>query len=324
MAKGDELLIVDGTDAHRKVFIDTFEKMGYVCSAVGGDVEARERLSSKFFPAALIDIDLGGKASGGLDLIRFVKERSSQTAIIAVTSRRSFEAAVDAFRLGVQDVVIKAGDQIPHLKQVVEAAFTRYHAGGGSSELLTEVRSVLDDAFGTMLELARNVYDEVSVAAMANFKPRILFVEADQGMVQALGALVQEKAWDIEAAINGGDGLDKSDRGFDLVVVRDDLPDLRGSMILKNIQARRAETYGLLYSSPGENGSIVHYNEGRSGDVFRPFTDPAQLIARIDAVVDELLLRQRDRSVIQAFRSNHDEFFRRYAELKLRIDRAID
>ena len=49
-----------------------------------------------------------------------------------------------------------------------------------------------------------------------------------------------------------------------------------------------------------------------------------QLIARIDAVVDELMLRQRDRSIIQAFRSRHDEFFRRYAELKLRIDRAID
>lgn len=324
MAKGDELLIVDGTDAHRKVFVDTFEKMGFVCSGAASDSEARERISAKFFPAALVDIDLGGKASGGLDLIRYIKERSGQTAVIAVTSRRSFEAAVEAFRLGVDDVVIKAGDQLPHLKQVVEAAFTRYHAGGGSSDLLLEVRAVLDDAFATMLELARHVYDEVSVAALANFKPRVLFVESDQAMIQALGPLVQGKNWEIEAAINGGDGLDKSERGFDLVVVRDELPDLRGSMILKNVQARRAETYGLLYTSLGENGSIVHYNEGRSGDVFRPFTDPRQLIARIDAVVDELMLRQRDRSIIQAFRSRHDEFFRRYAELKLRIDRAID
>jgi DNA-binding NtrC family response regulator len=324
MAKGDELLVVDGTDAHRKVFFDTFEKMGYVCSGASSDIEARERLSSKFFPAAIVDVDLGGKASGGLDLIRFIKERSSQTTIIAVTTRRSFEAAVEAFRLGVADVVIKSGDQIAHLKQVVEAAFTRYHAGGGSSELLNEVRAVLEDAFGTMLDLARHVYDEVSIAAMANFKPRILFVESDQGMIQALGGLVQNKSWEIEAAINGGDGLDKSDRGFDLVVVRDELPDLRGSMILKNIQARRAETYGLLYSTPGESGSIVNYTEGRSGEVFRPFTEPSQLVERIDAVVDLLSIGQRDRSVIQAFRSNHDQFFRRYAELKLRIDRAID
>jgi len=323
MAKGDELLIVESGEGHRKVLLNLLEAEGYVCSVAAADAEARERVRSKSFPVILVDIDLGGKASGGLDLLRFIREESPSSTMIGLIHRRSFEAAVEAFRLGCVDVVYKSGDQMNHLKQIIAAACTRFRIGGGSPDLLIEVRTVLNDAFNTMLTLARNVYDEVSVAAMVNFKPRILFIESDQAMVQALGALVQNKDWEIEAAINGGDGLDKSARRFDLVVVRDDLPDLRGTMVLSTIQTHEPTVHGLLYNAPGENGVITHYRMGRMGDTFRPFTEPSQLIEQIDKVVATLGFQQREQSIIRAFRNDHQDLFLRLGELKQRIDQAI-
>lgn len=323
MAKGDELLIVESGEGHRKVLLDLLEGEGYVCSAAANDAEARERIRSKIFPVILVDIDLGGKASGGLDLLRFIRETSPSSAVIGLIHRRSFEAAVEAFRHGCIDLVYKSGDQMNHLKQIISAACTRFRMGGGSPDLLVEVRTALNDSFNTMLELARKVYDEVSIAAMVNFRPRVLFIESDQAMVQQLGALVQGKSWDIEAAISGGDGLDKAARGFDLVVARDDLPDLRGTMILTNIQTSRPQTLGLLYSGPGENAAITQYKAARVADTFRPFTDPAQLIDQIDVLVGQLGYQQREQSVLRAFTNDHSELFRRFAELKLRIDKAI-
>lgn len=323
MAKGDELLIVDGSERHRAALVKILEEEGYVCSVAATDAEARESVSSKSFPVILVDIDLGGTASGGLDLIRYIREASPASDVIGTLSRRGFEAAVHAFRLGCIDVIVKASDQMNHLKQTIAASCTRYRLGGGSPDLLVEVRTVLNDAFNTMLSLARKVYDEVSVAAMVNFRPRILFIESDQQMVRQLGALVQNKNWEIEAAINGGDGLDKSARRFDLVVVRDELPDLRGTMVISTIQTHEPTVLGMLYNAPGENGAITHYNMGRVGDVHRPFTDPAQLIEQIDQVVATLGFRQREQMVIRAFRNDHEELFVRLAELKLRIDKAI-
>ena len=44
----------------------------------------------------------------------------------------------------------------------------------------------------------------------------------------------------------------------------------------------------------------------------------------MDELVAELGGMQLDRRVIQAFRGDHDEYFRHYAELKLKIDRMLD
>ena len=68
---------------------------------------------------------------------------------------------------------------------------------------------------------------------------------------------------------------------------------------------------------------MERFRAGRSVDVTRPFPGAAQLIAKVDELVAELGTTQLDRRVIQAFRGDHGEYFRRYAELKLAIDRML-
>jgi DNA-binding NtrC family response regulator len=302
-----------------------FDKAGYVCTATGTSAEARELIERKFFPVALVDLDIE-RAGIGLDVARVIREQSKPTSVILLTRRRSFEAAVEALRLGVIDVVVKQPDQIEYLKRVVAIGCDRASADGeGEGALLREAHAVLDDAFRTMLDMGRKMYADVSIASGASFRPRILVVESDQELLRELAPLLQDKPWEIAAEMNGGGALDKAgSQRFDLVVCRSNLMDLRGSMVIKTVQAERAELLGVVYTKPGADGHIDVYREGRIDETDRPFTKVSQLVNKLEILVESLSSTQRDRRVIQAFRSDNAPFFRRYAELRQRLNRLFE
>jgi DNA-binding NtrC family response regulator len=323
MAAGDEVLIVDSIAAHLEGMRKLFDDEGYVSTAVAGLADAHRLLEGKFFPVALIDLDVE-RPGAGLDLVRFIRDRSRHTAIVLLTGRRSYEGAVEALRLGVIDVVLKQPDQVEHLKRTVGVACDRYRAGEGDDGMLRDMQSVLDESFRVMLALAREVYADLSVGSGSTFRPRVLVVDGDGDFLQKLAQLIQGKDWQVAAEMSGGAALDKAgEHTFDVVAARAELMDLTGTMVVKSIQANRAETVGVVYSAPGGEGRIERIQEGRSGEVERPFQGPEHLVARLDALVGELGATQRDRRVIQAFRRDNEDFMRRYAELKMRLDRLV-
>lgn len=320
---GEELLIVEPVDRDREGLRRYFDQKGYVCNAVRSGAEAREILQQKFFPAALIDLDVDGP-SGGLELVRQVRERSRETGVVLLTGRRSFEAAVAAMRLGVQDVVEKAPEHVEHMLQAVEIAATRYRAKDQSADLYREFRGVMNDAFKVMLELSRKVYADLSMAAPP-LRPTVLFVDGDGEFLNALAPLVKQESWQVLADMNGGAALDRASRErIDILVVRNDLPDLRGSMVVKSIQAERTEMLGLLYTAPGPEGHIDRIERGQVESTIRPFTGPAQLVAAVKKVTGELATKAMERRLIQAFRADHQDFFRRFAKVKSQVDNLID
>jgi DNA-binding NtrC family response regulator len=322
MAAGDELLIADGHASHRQGMRKLFEDAGYVCTATDTLVKARELVEEKFFPAALVDLDLE-RPAGGIDLLRFIRERSRATSCVVLSTRRSFEGAVEALRHGATDVVLKESGQVQYLRAAVDGACDRYRAEAGDRSLLSEVATVLDDTFRVLLKLAHHVYHDISVGAVEGFRPRVLIVDSDQDAIQRLAGLIAEKDWDIAAEMNGGGALDKAgSQPFDVVAARDELMDLKGSMVIKSVQATRAETVGLVFSND-RDGRLERYDQGRSTDVQRPYRGEAHLVERLEEVTAELSHTQRDRRVIQAFRSDHEEFFRRYGELKMRVSRML-
>ncbi|MBZ0117102.1 MAG: response regulator [Sandaracinaceae bacterium] len=322
MGSGSEILIVDSVARDREGMRKLFDGQGYVCTAVGTDADARRLVVQKYFPVALIDLDVETQGAG-LDLARYVREKSTATSVVLLTSRRSFEDAVEALRLGLTDVVLKSTDQVEHLKEIVSLCTERSRVTEGSDTLLRDVRAVLDESFKVMLSLSRKVYAHLSLAA-APLKPRILIVDGEQEFLRDLAPLVQNQSWDLAAEMNGGAALDRGmSQKFDIVAIRNELPDLRGSMVLRSIQAQRGETLGLLYSSADGAGRIDRMDQGQIEGTERPFTGAAQLADRIQGLVEELGTRAQERRFIQAFRGDHEDFMRRYAEVKLRIDRLI-
>ena len=319
---GEELLIVDASDRNRDGLRKYFDARGYVCTAVATSEQALQHASAKFFPAALVDLDVDGPEQG-LDLLRFLRERSPATSTVLITSHKSFDGAVEAFRLGVLDVIVKSSDQVERMREVVETAAARHRAKDSKNELWREVASVLDDSFRLLIEQSRRVYADLSLAAPP-IRPKVLFVDGDGEFLNSLAPLAQTQKWDVLADMNGGAALDRASRErVDILVVRGELPDLRGSMVVRTIQTEHPEVIGLLYSEQGEGGRVDVYLRGQIDRVVRPFHEPAHLIEAVKSASVDLATRAQERRIIQAFRQDNTAFVRRYAALKQKLDTLL-
>lgn len=321
MSAGSELLIVDGVQRDREGLRKFFDERGFVCTAVGDGASARQLVQQKFFPVALVALDLE-QPDAGLDLIREIRQKSRQTAVILLAGRKTYEAAVQALRMGVVDVVSKTQADVAHLAQVVTLADERFKSAQGD-DLYREIRSVLDESFKVMLAMSRKIYAHLSMAA-APLRPSVMIIDGESDFLRDLAPLVQSTGWDLTAEMTGGSGLDRGmSLKLDIVAVRNELPDLPGSMVLRSIQAQRGEVLGLLYSAADGSGRIERVEQGQTEETERPFGGAGHLVERIQALAEELGTRAQERRYIQAFRADHEDYLRRYAELKLKIDRLI-
>jgi DNA-binding NtrC family response regulator len=322
MAEGDEILIAHGPAAYRDALRGRLEAAGYVCTTTDRPDQARDLVARKFFPAALVDLDFEGPRVG-LDVMRSIREHSSPTALVLLTARRSFEAAVEAFRLGAVDVVDTRLETLDYVERIVDVACDHQRADeaeSGAGSLLPQVQLVLDEAFHIILEMGRRHYADVSMASMAAFRPQFLVVDSDQDLLRELAVLLHDEPWEIAAEMTGGGALDKAGVfRFDVVACRAELMDLRGSMVVKSIQAQEPITVGVVYTTPGPEGRLDLYRKGRLTDTVRPFVNAKQLVDLLERIANELGTTTADRRVISAFRSDHPDFFRRYAELKTRL-----
>jgi DNA-binding NtrC family response regulator len=319
MAQGEELLIAESAERDRSGLRSVFEAEGFVCTVAANPEQARDWIRRKFFPVALIDLDFGG-TNEGLALAAHAQQHSQPTKIVMLTSRRSFEAAVSALRVGVVDIVNKRPDQVSHLRGAVALALDRYHSSSKDSALVREARAVLDDAVRIMLELGRRLYSHDGSSATLRIKPTILVVDHNQNFLQSVANLLADRPWDVSVEMRGGSGLDRaSSFAFQVVCVRDELADLPGHMLVRTAQAQKHAPLGLVYSQLGQ-GRVDRYEGGVVKLSQQPFEGPEHLVRVLDKLVAELQQMREERRYLQAFRSDYGPFFKRFADLKSRID----
>ena len=321
MVQGEELLIAEPVERDRKALRKLFDSEGFVCTVANDMAHACDVVQRKFFPVALIDLDFGG-TNQGLDLIQFMHDRSAPTRIVLMSARRSFEAAVAALRTGVVDIVNKRPDQVAQLRAAVRVAVDRGQSGHKQGAFVREVRGVLDDALKIMLGLQRRVHggSETSSGGGLDMKPAILIIDHDQSFLQATANLLADKPWEVSVELSGGSGLDRASTfSFQIICVRDELSDLPGQMVVRSAQAQKTSTLALLYSQLG-SGHIDRYEGGQCTHTNAPFNGPTHLVERMSSLVAELASMREERRYLQAFRTEHGPFLKRYADLKARID----
>ncbi|MCB9667174.1 MAG: response regulator [Myxococcales bacterium] len=312
-----EILILDSLDRDREGLRVLFEKEGYLCTVVADASEARELIIGKFFPVAVVDLDFGG-VGAGVDLCFFLREHSPATSIVMLTSRRSFEAAVQAMRLGVVDVIMKTPGEIPRLRATILKELDKQGSVSGNSDLLRTAQSVLEEAVKIMLEMGRSLY--VSSDSSSQRRPRVLLVDNDATLVDQIRTTLNPALCELHIEMTGGAALDKAlATPFDLVAVSEQLGDLPGTTVLKSLQNYHVETLGLLYSKQ-QGGHLDRYQAGQPAHVERPFGGAPHLLERVTSIAQEVGQLQRERGYIRAFRRHHETFLRRYADLKIRID----
>jgi len=99
------ILVVDDEKSMRDILAISLSKEGYeVTVAEGGDA-AIEISRREHFDAVITDLRM--PRTDGLQVLRTIKERAPETAVIMVTAVGSTETAIEAMRLGAYDYITK-------------------------------------------------------------------------------------------------------------------------------------------------------------------------------------------------------------------------
>lgn len=107
---GQRILVCDDEKNMRQLLVDVFEEEGHEVCAVGSGAEALARLEADpaAFPVMLLDLSLPGM--DGFEVLREVRRRSLDIAIIVITAFGTVDTAVRAMQAGANDFVVKPFD----------------------------------------------------------------------------------------------------------------------------------------------------------------------------------------------------------------------
>jgi signal transduction histidine kinase len=115
------ILIVDDDDTVRRLF-HTFLSERYSCAAASNFDEALALLQTEEFALVLSDMIMPGRS--GIELLREVKARFSDTAVIMISGIDRTQRVLDAVRLGADDYLVKPCE-LEVLAMTVERALER-------------------------------------------------------------------------------------------------------------------------------------------------------------------------------------------------------
>ncbi|MCC6856949.1 MAG: sigma-54-dependent Fis family transcriptional regulator [Bryobacterales bacterium] len=135
------ILVVDDDSSIRRVMKMQLEEAGYEVALAADGGQARAIIDQR--KPKLVITDLRMPASGGLDLLRYVREDSHETTVMIITAFGTVETAVEAMKAGAYDYITKPLDY--------DAMVLAVHRAMERQNLLDEVRnlrSALDQRYG--------------------------------------------------------------------------------------------------------------------------------------------------------------------------------
>jgi cyclic di-GMP phosphodiesterase len=98
-------LIVDDEPRLRQVMVHLMRSDGFQCVEAGNGIEALEQLEK--FPAILVLSDLRMPKMDGFELLREIRSRFPDVAVVMITAVADVEIAVNCLAIGAADYVIK-------------------------------------------------------------------------------------------------------------------------------------------------------------------------------------------------------------------------
>jgi DNA-binding NtrC family response regulator len=335
VAAGQEVLVVDADDQVVKGLDKLLTRVGLIVTGTHDPIRARDQLLNKFYAVALVDADTP-TPGGGIELLQFARDKSPLTSVVIMTARKSYETAVKAFRAGAADVVLKEPDVVPYLRERVVEAATDIKATADRNSLLEEVAETHEEFLRRLRDAAReglDLEDRLSgrqEEAGDDLGPvSVVLVDDDAKALERLqGVLPAAAGWQIGAALTGGEALDiVTQERPQIVLVKEDLPDLPGSMVVHTVKSSAPEAVVLLYTPPGQSGrpgEVKLVDTSGTMNTIASYADAAQLAAPLGEIREALRAKSKERRYLQAFRQRHFEFLQRYNSIKTRLKEELD
>jgi DNA-binding NtrC family response regulator len=335
-AAGQEILVVDVDETVIKGLDRLLTRVGLVVTGTTDPVRARDQLLNKFYAVALIDADTP-TPGGGIELLQFARDRSPLTSVIVMSARKAYETAVKAFRAGAVDVVLKEPDVVPYLRERVTEAASELQSVSERNTLMEEISETHEEFLRRMRDMAKELVDlEDRLTGRggvdgdeAGTTINVVLVDDDPSALKKLEAVLSPaNGWHFRVAVTGGEALDfVTQVRPQIVLVKEQLPDLPGSMVVKTVRAGTPDAVTLLYNPPtrpGASGEVKMIDASRVMSLISNYTDPEQLVAPLGEIREGLRQKTKERRYLQAFRQRNYEFLQRYASLKQRIKAALE
>lgn len=326
---GAEVLVLDADPrVHAGIEQLLSEALLHV-TCVSGAERALHLVDRQFFSVVLVDIDTPSP-SAGISTIRLLKQASPTSMVIAMTPRRSYEDAVESVRAGAIDLILKSPDSVAYLKDRVLDAAGRSVGKREVDSVLIDVRGVHEEFLQRFMESERRAIDLADKAAgrdpsrtVSLGDLRVLVIDEVDDFVSSMTD-ARPKGFEFVHATSGGEGLDRISSGsFHYAMIAEDVTDLPAKTLARTIRNQHPDTVVLTFLGPSDNGRVELVETSGSRPLVTPFTDPQQLIDRLDQLAEAWRAKARERRYTQSFREKHYDFLRRYVELKTKIERAL-
>jgi len=321
-----EVLVVDRDVNVQKGLVQLLAPEGLAVTAVDTHERAIELMRNKFFGVVLVALDTP-VTDGGVQLVKKINEISPATEVLVLSTRRSFEAAVTAYRAGADDVVVKAPDQVDYLKARIVKAAGEVNTRDRTGSLLIDMGAVMEDFLKKLMEAERRA--DGLEDRLAGRDPersdvetdmRILVVDSDQRLYDALAAPQAAPGFHFVHCATGGEAFDKiTSSAFHIVLVDPQVPDLPVSMVISGVKAQAPDLIVIQYK-PNDKLEIVQ-SSGRLV-LADKFTDMKMLTGRLGEIAEAHRAKGRERRYLRTFRERHYDFLRRLSELRKRLEAA--
>jgi DNA-binding NtrC family response regulator len=330
-----DILVVETDPAVRAGLAALLRDAGLEVTAVAEHERAQDQLANRFFAVMLVELD-GPEPKAGIELVKFSRERSPLTTVIVLSGRRTFEAVAEAFRAGAFDVIPKTQEHLPYLRDRVLEALQVQRSERNRTRLLGDVAELHERFLSQMVALFQKVTDleERLVLAQSDgddapvltptMAPIELLVVDDEPALATFirSRLGDDPSWRVRVVQSGGSALDAaSQQRPQVLLMKDPLPDLPTSMLIKTLAGGGPEMSVLVYRPPAPRapGEVTLVESSRASRLIPLFETPDQLLGALADCKDELGRRQRERRQLAAFRTQHADFLKLYAGLKQRL-----
>lgn len=139
MEKEINILIVDDNDGLLETVKDVLSQEGYLISACSSLEEARWNLSRKPYNLALVDLRLAD--GGGLDLLREIRKKDEDTAVVLFTAYASLETALEAMKNGAFGYLQKPL-HMDELKMTIKKALRQQELSRENKNLIARLKEL--------------------------------------------------------------------------------------------------------------------------------------------------------------------------------------
>lgn len=103
--KQSRILFVDDDVTLRQLVRDQLTTLGYAMEEADDGISAMEKLQAGNFDLMILDINMPGKS--GIDVLKFIKDKSMNCRVIMLTGRVGFNVATESLKLGADEYITK-------------------------------------------------------------------------------------------------------------------------------------------------------------------------------------------------------------------------